>query len=186
LKYLKGRARSTPHLFQSDTDAGYADQMTLDVSGMEPQVACPHSPDHVKPLSHMIGAKINVATIASCSNGRLEDLHAAAQILRGRKVHPDVRMIVSPASQRIYGQAMEDGTFDVFLKAGVLISHSTCGPCLGVQGVVLGDGDVCIGTLPRNMKGRLGSPNAEIYLANPAVVAASAIKGEIADPGEFL
>jgi len=186
LKYLKGRARSTPQLFQSDTDAGYADQMTLDVSDMEPQVACPHSPDHVKPLSHIRGAKINVATIASCSNGRLEDLHAAAQILKGRKIHPDVRMIVSPASQRIYGQAMEDGTFDVFLKAGVLISHSTCGPCLGVQGVVLGDGDVCIGTLPRNMKGRLGSPKAEIYLANPAVVAASAIKGEIADPGEFL
>ena len=186
LSYLKGRARGTPQLFQSDEDATYADRITLDVSEMEPQVACPHSPDNVKPLAHVLGAKIHVATIASCSNGRLEDLQIAARILKGRKVHPNVRMIVSPASQRIYSQAMEDGTFSVFLKAGVLISHSTCGPCLGVQGVVLGDGDVCIGTLPRNMKGRLGSPKAEIYLANPAVVAASAIKGEIADPREFL
>ena len=110
----------------------------------------------------------------------------AAQILKGRKVHPDVRMIVSPASQKIYQEAMEDGTFSILLKSGVLIGHATCGPCHGGQLVILGEGEVCIGAVPRNMQGRMGSPQADIYSANPAVVAASAIKGVIADPREFL
>ncbi len=185
-KYYEGRARSTPQLFQSDAQAEYAERITLDVSNMEPQVACPHSPDNVKPLSKVLGTKITVATVSSCSNGRLEDLHVAAQILKGRKIHPDVRMIVSPASQKIYGEALEDGTFSTLLKAGVVIGHSTCGPCSGSQLVVLGDGEVLIGSVPRNMQGRLGSMKSEIYSANPAVVAASAIKGVIADPKEYL
>lgn len=185
-QYLKGRARQTPLIFQSDPDSQYAEKITLDVSSMEPQVACPHAPDNVKPLSQVLGTKINVATISSCSSGRLEDFHMAARILKGRKVHSDVRMIVSPASQRIYAQALEDGTFSALIKAGVVIGHSTCGPCHGNQLVCLGDGEVCIGSVPRNMQGRLGSPNSEVYSANPAVVAASAIKGAIADPKEFL
>jgi 3-isopropylmalate/(R)-2-methylmalate dehydratase large subunit len=184
--YLKGRARRTFQLFQSDPQAEYAETLSLDVSEFEPQVACPHSPDNVKPLSQVLGTKINVATVSSCSGGRLEDLHVAAQILKGRKVHPDVRMIVSPASQKIYQEAMEDGTFSILLKSGVLIGHATCGPCHGGQLVILGEGEVCIGAVPRNMQGRMGSPQADIYSANPAVVAASAIKGVIADPREFL
>jgi 3-isopropylmalate/(R)-2-methylmalate dehydratase large subunit len=184
--YLKGRARGPFQFFQSDQDAKYAETITFDVSSLEPQVACPHSPDNVKPLPQVLGKKINVATISSCSGGRLEDLHIAARILAGRKVHPDVRMIVSPASQTIYREAMEDGTFSTLLKAGALVTHSTCGPCHGGELVVLGDGEVCIGSIPRNMEGRLGSPKAEIYSANPAVVAASAIEGAIADPKDFL
>ena len=184
--YLKGRARGDYQFFQSDPDAEYADTIRLEVSRFEPQVACPHSPDNVKPLSQVLGTKINIATVSSCSGGRLEDLRVAAHILKGRKVHPEVRMVVAPASQKIYQEAMKDGTFSTLLEAGVLIGHATCGPCHGGQLVVLGKGDVCIGSLPRNMQGRMGSPESEIYSANPAVVAASAIKGVIADPREFL
>jgi 3-isopropylmalate/(R)-2-methylmalate dehydratase large subunit len=185
-QYVAGKTRRVPQFFQSDPGAEYVERITFDVSSLEPQVACPHSPDNVKPLSGVLGKKINVATIASCSGGRLEDLHAAARILKGKKIHPDVRMIVSPASQRIYAEAVEDGTISQLLKSGVLVGHCTCGPCLGSELVVLGDGEVCIGSLPRNMKGRLGSSRSEVYTANPAVVAASAIKGAIADPREFL
>ncbi len=185
-QFLKGRARRGYQVLRSDPEAEYKEKITLDASTFEPQVACPHSPDNVKPLSQVLGTKIHVATIASCSSGRLEDLHVAARILKGRKVDPNVRMIVSPASQTIYRQAMEDGTFGIFLDAGVLVAHSTCGPCHGGELVILGDGEVCIGSLPRNMQGRLGSPKSEVYLANPAVVAASAVKGVIADPREFL
>jgi 3-isopropylmalate/(R)-2-methylmalate dehydratase large subunit len=184
--YLKGRARRGYEVFRSDPDAEYTERIVLDVSTLEPQVACPHSPDNVRPLSHVLGKKIQVATIASCSSGRLEDLHVAAEILKGRKVDPNVRMIISPASQTIFRQAMEDGTFATLMEAGVLISHSTCGPCHGGELVILAEGEICIGSLPRNMQGRLGSPKSEVYLANPAVVAASAIKGAIADPREFL
>jgi 3-isopropylmalate/(R)-2-methylmalate dehydratase large subunit len=184
--YLKGRTKRTFQTFQSDPQAEYVDTIKLEVSKFEPQVACPHSPDNVKPLSQVLGTKIHVATVASCSGGRLEDLHAAARILEGRKVHPDVRMIVSPVSQKVYQEAMEDGTFSTFIKAGALVAHATCGPCIGIQLVLLGDGEVCIGSVPRNMQGRMGSPKSEIYSANPAVVAASAIKGAIADPREFL
>jgi 3-isopropylmalate/(R)-2-methylmalate dehydratase large subunit len=184
--YVKDRAKRTFEIFQSDPDAEYTEQITLDASTLEPQVACPHSPDNVKPLSKVLGTKINVATISSCASGRLEDFHVAAQILNGRKVHPDVRMIISPASQRVYAQAIDDGTFSTLAKAGVVIGPSTCGPCHGGQLVVLGDGEVCIGSVPRNMQGRLGSSKSEVYSANPAVVAASAIKGVIADPRELL
>jgi 3-isopropylmalate/(R)-2-methylmalate dehydratase large subunit len=184
--YLKGRAKSPFQIFQSDAQAEYVDTIALDVSAFEPQVACPHAPDNVKPLSQVLGTKIHVATVSSCSGGRLEDLRAAARVLKGRRVHPDVRMIVAPASQRIYREAMEDGTFSTLLEAGVMIGHATCGPCHGGQLVVLGDGEVCIGSVPRNMKGRMGSVESEIYSANPAVVAASAVKGSIADPREFL
>ncbi len=171
---------------QSDRRAGYAEEISFDVARLEPQVACPHSPDNVKPLSQVLGRKIHVATVASCSNGRLEDLHVAASILNGRKVHPDVRMIVSPASQKIYAEAARDGTISTLVSAGVVLGHPTCGPCYGGQLSGLGDGEVLIGSIPRNLQGRQGSPKAEIYSANPAVVAASAIEGVISDPREFL
>ncbi len=184
--YMQGRARKTPIYHQSDADAVYADRITLDVSSLEPHVACPHTPDNVKPLSQLLGTKIQVATVSTCANGRLEDLHMAAEILKGRKVHPEVRMVVSPASQKIYGEALDDGTFSTLQKAGVVIGHASCGPCNGSQLVVLGDDEVCIGTVPRNFIGRLGSKKSYVYSANAAVVAASAIKGSIADPREFL
>jgi len=184
--FMKDKTRRTPIYHQSDPDAEYADHIILDVANLEPQVACPHTPDNVKPVSQLLGTKIQVATIATCANGRLEDLHLAAKIMKGRKVHPDVRMIISPASQKIYGQALEDGTFSTLQKSGAVIAHSSCGPCNGSQLVILGDDEVCIGSVPRNFKGRLGSKKSFVYSANPAVVAASAIKGVIADPREFL
>ena len=173
-------------VFRATREAEYAEKISLDVSTLEPQVACPHSPDNVKPLSQVLGRQVHVATVASCSNGRLEDLHVAARILKGRRVHPDVRMIVSPASQRIYAEAVQDGTISSLLASGVVVGHSTCGPCYGGQLSGLGDGEVLIGSIPRNLQGRLGSPQSEIYSANPAVVAASAIEGVISDPKEFL
>lgn len=184
--YLEGRAKKKGQFFQSDPDAEYFDHITFNVADLEPQVACPHSPDNVKPLSEVLGKEVSVATIASCSNGRVEDFHIAAKILKGRKIHPGVRMIVAPASQKIFAQLMADRTLSTLLESGVLIGPSTCGPCHGGQLVILGDGEACIGSLPRNMQGRLGSPKSDVYLANPAVVAASAIKGVISDPKEFL
>lgn len=184
--YLKGRAKRPGQFFQSDPDAEYSEKITFDVSDLEPQVACPHSPDNVKPLAEVLGTKISVATIASCSNGRLEDLQIAAKILKGKKIHPDVRMIVAPASQKIFAQAIADGTLATLVESGVVIGPPTCGPCHGGQLVILGDGEVCIGSLPRNMQGRLGSLKSDVYSANPSVVAASAIKGVISDPKEFL
>ena len=188
--YLAGRKREPSQPIesdlQSDRGAAYGEEISLDVSGLEPQVACPHSPDNVKALSQVLGRKIDVATVASCSNGRLEDLHVAATILKGRNVHRDVRMIVSPASQKIYAEAVRDGTIGTLVGAGVVVGHPTCGPCYGGQLSGLGDGEVLIGSIPRNLQGRLGSPKSEIYSANPAVVAASAIRGVISDPREFL
>jgi 3-isopropylmalate/(R)-2-methylmalate dehydratase large subunit len=188
--YLAGKKRETSQPLesdlQSDRGATYGEEISMDVSMLEPQVACPHSPDNVKPLSQVLGRKIDVATVASCSNGRLEDLHVAATILNGRNVHRDVRMIVSPASQKIYAEAVRDGTISTLVSAGVVVGHPTCGPCYGGQLSGLGDGEVLIGSIPRNLQGRLGSPKSEIYSANPAVVAASAIRGVISDPREFL
>jgi homoaconitate hydratase family protein len=186
LDYVKPRAKSSFQVFQSDPDASYEEVTEVDVSEMEAQIACPHSPDNVKPLSQVAGTKVNVAFIGSCTNGRLGDLRTAAQILKGRKVHPGVRLTVSPASQSIYNQAMAEGLFSTLSEAGALIAPSSCGPCFGGQLVILGEGDVAISSTARNLKGRMGSPGAEIYSANPAVVAASAIAGEIADPKQFF
>ncbi len=186
LAYVKPRARGDFQIFQSDPDASYEETISVEVNSLVPQVACPHSPDNVKDVSEVAGTKVDLAIIGSCTNGRLGDIRTAARILKGRKVHPDVRMVVSPISQRIYKQALDEGLFSILAESGVVIGPSTCGVCHGGQLAVLGDGEVAIAATPRNMRGRMGSKDAEIYLANPAVVAASAITGKITDPKQYM
>lgn len=186
IAYLKERTTKDYDILKSDPDAEYSEILTLDVSKLEPQVACPHSPDNVKSISEVEGIKIDQAVIGSCTNARIEDLRIASEIMEDRKVHPMVRMIVSPASTRIFKRALREGMLSVLADAGALICHSTCGPCYGAQLGVLASGEVCITSTPRNMMGRMGSPEAKVYLANPATIAASAIMGEITDPRKFL
>jgi len=186
LNYIKPRARKQFELFTSDIQAEYKEVVRIDASGLSPLVSCPHAPDNVKEVTEVAGTKINTAVIGTCANGRLGDIRAAAKILDSRKVHPNVRLTISPASQKIYKQALDEGLLGTLLEAGALIAPSTCGPCYGAQLVVLGDGDVAISSGPRNMRGRMGSTKAEIYTANPFVVAASAAAGEIIDPRELL
>jgi 3-isopropylmalate/(R)-2-methylmalate dehydratase large subunit len=165
-----------------DTDAKYARAFNYDISALAPQVACPHAVDNVMPVSQVAGLKIDQALLGSCTNGRLEDLEAAATIIEGRQVHRDVRLLVIPASRRVYLDALKAGYIGIFLKAGALVLNPGCGPCLGGHQGLLAAGEVCISTTNRNFKGRMGSPDSFVYLASPATVAASAIKGEITEP----
>ncbi len=165
-----------------DPDAVYEQVVDIDVTRLEPQVACPHTVDNVKPVRELRGKKINQIVIGSCTNGRLDDLQAAAKILRGRKVASGTRMLVFPASGRIYAQAMNLGYLKTFMEAGAVVMNPGCGPCLGVHEGALGDGEVALSTTNRNFKGRMGNPNSEVYLCSPAVAAASAIRGTITDP----
>jgi 3-isopropylmalate/(R)-2-methylmalate dehydratase large subunit len=168
----------------ADEDAAYAATYTFDVDGMGPQVACPENPGNVKPVEEVAGTKVNVAFLGSCTNARIEDLRAAAEIMKGERLAPGVRMIVSPASQRIHRQAMKEGLADIFMEAGATFANSTCGPCFGGHLGVLAAGEVCISSSNRNYPGRMGSPDARVYLASPLTVAASAVYGEITDPRE--
>ncbi|HPP45000.1 MAG TPA: aconitase family protein, partial [Methanomassiliicoccaceae archaeon] len=157
-------------------------EVEFDVSSLAPQVACPHSVDNVCDVTEVEGTKIEQAVLGSCTNGRLEDLEAAEALLRGRKVHRDVRFIVVPASREIYIEASKRGLLASLATSGAVIVNPGCGPCLGGHQGLLAAGERCISTTNRNFRGRMGSPSAEVYLASPDTVAASAIKGEIADP----
>ncbi len=168
-----------------DSDAGIAETHEVDVSVLEPQVALPHSVDNVKPVSALERIEIQQAVLGSCTNGRLEDLRMAADILRGREVHPNVRLLVIPASWAIYRQALDDGTLAALVDAGGIILNSSCGPCFGAHLGLLASGERCVSSTNRNFQGRMGSSRAEVYLASPATVAASAVKGYIADPREM-
>ncbi len=148
------------------------------------EIACPHTVDNVKPVSQVAGTKVHQVVIGSCTNGRLDDLAIAARILKGRKVASHARMLIFPASARIYRQALGKGYIGVFMRAGAVVMNSGCGPCLGVHEGALGDGEVALSTTNRNFKGRMGNPNSEVYLCSPAVAAASAVTGEITDPRE--
>jgi homoaconitase/3-isopropylmalate dehydratase large subunit len=170
----------------SDNDAKFEKTLDYDVSQIEPQISCPHTVDNVKPLTEVQGTEIHQALIGSCTNGRLDDLQIAANILDGKTIHQNVRLLVIPASQEVYLQAMEDNTMQKFIKAGGLIINPGCGPCLGAHQGILAEGERAIASTNRNFRGRMGSPDSEVYLSSPAVVAASAIKGKIADPREFL
>jgi 3-isopropylmalate/(R)-2-methylmalate dehydratase large subunit len=184
LEYLKGRAKRPFHIYKSDPDAHYEKIIKIDVSKIEPQVAFPHLPENARPISEVGDLKIDQSFIGSCTNGRIEDLRIAAKILKGHQVYPGVRLIIIPATQRIYLQALEEGLIKIFISSGGAVSTPTCGPCLGGHMGVLAEGERAISTTNRNFVGRMGHPKSEVYLANPAIAAASAILGRIANPEE--
>jgi len=187
-KFLEGRTAKPLMPFESlrsDADAAYEKVVDIDVSDLAPQVACPPSVDNVKPASEMSSVQIEQAFIGSCTNGRIEDLRAAAEILKGRKIKEGVRALVIPASQEVYLQALKEGLIEVFTEAGAMVCGSTCGPCLGGHIGLLASGETCISTSNRNFIGRMGSTQANVYLASPATVAASAVTGRITDPREL-
>lgn len=182
--YINDRASRSYKLYEPDKDAHYERVIEYDVSQIEPQVAFPHLPSNTKPLSEVGEVRINQAVIGSCTNGRIEDLQIAADVLKWRKIHPEVRLIVIPGTQEVYLEAMRRGLIEIFIRAGAAVSTPTCGPCLGGYMGVLAAGEKCISTTNRNFLGRMGSPDSEVYLSNPAVAAASAILGRIGGPDE--
>ena len=184
LAYVEPRAKRHYSVYEPDSDAEYVQVIEYNVSAIEPQVALPHSPANTKSVSQVGRVEIEQVVIGSCTNGRLEDLQIAAQILKGKKVHPGVRCIIIPGSQQVYLDALSEGLIEVFVRAGAVVSTPTCGPCLGGHMGVLADGERCVSTTNRNFVGRMGSSKSEVYLANPAVAAASAIIGRIASPDE--
>jgi 3-isopropylmalate/(R)-2-methylmalate dehydratase large subunit len=186
LQYVSQRAKKPWKVYHSDPDAEYSEIYEWDAGKLEPLVAWPYLPSNVHPVSESTHISIDQAFIGSCTNGRIEDLRVAAKILKGRKVHPYVRCIVIPASKKVYMQALREGLIDIFLEAGCVVSVSTCGPCLGGHMGILAEGERCISTSNRNFPGRMGHPKSEAYLANPAVVAASAVLGRIAHPEEVV
>lgn len=185
LSFLRGVTNAELKPIKPDSDAVYERTYHLDVTGLEPQIAVPFTVDNVKPVSQVGEVPINQAVLGSCTNGRFEDLKAAADILKGRKVHPAVRLLVIPASKVVYKQALESGLLSLFLDAGAIICNPSCGPCFGQHMGQLASGEVCIASINRNFKGRMGSPEAKVYLASPVTVAASAIRGKITDPREM-
>jgi len=171
---------------KSDEDAEYAGKISINVSDLEPQIACPHSVDNVKPVKEVEGLEVNQIFLGSCTNGRLEDLRVAAKILKGKKVKSNVRMIVIPASRKILLQALKEGLINIFLEAGCVICNPGCGPCAGAHQGILAPGEICLSTSNRNFKGRMGSVESEIYLASPATAAVTALEGKITDPRRLL
>lgn len=187
-EFLKSRPflRANPREFYSDADANYTQTIQIDISKLEPVIAYPFLPSNGKSISQALkdDLKIDQVFIGSCTNGRLSDLKIASEILKGKKVHQDVRLIITPGTQNIYKEAHKLGYIDILLEAGALISNPTCGACLGGYMGILGDNERCVSTTNRNFVGRMGARNSEVYLANSAVAAISAIKGKIADPRE--
>lgn len=183
-KYLREVAgyKGEIEILRPDADAEYSEIVNIDVTKLEPQIACPHTVDNVKNISEVEGTKIHQVVIGSCTNGRLDDIKIAADILRGNKISRNVRMLVFPASSRIYREALELGYVADLMNAGAVVMNSGCGPCLGVHQGALGDGEVALATTNRNFKGRMGNPIAEVYLSSPAVAAASAVTGVITNP----
>lgn len=183
VEYIKSRTGLPYTLYYSDDNARYVEVKEYDASKIEPTVAFPHLPENTKPARES-GVTIDQVVIGSCTNGRIEDLRIAAKILKGRKVHKDVRLLVIPATQEVYRKALEEGLIDIFIEAEAAVSAPTCGPCLGGHMGILAEGERCVATTNRNFVGRMGHPKSEVYLASPAVAAASAILGRIAHPDE--
>jgi 3-isopropylmalate/(R)-2-methylmalate dehydratase large subunit len=184
IRYLRDVAgvRDEIELVHPDSDAVYEQEIGIDVSRLVPQIACPHTVDNVKPVDAVSGTKVQQIVIGSCTNGRLDDIAAAALTLKGKKVARGTRMLVFPASGRIFQEALDKGYVADLMKAGAVVMNSGCGPCLGVHEGALGDGEVALSTTNRNFKGRMGNPRGEVYLCSPQVAAASALTGEITDP----
>ncbi|MFA6448388.1 MAG: aconitase family protein, partial [bacterium] len=178
-----GRRKAVAH--KSDPDCEYREIIEIDIEGMGPQVACPSLPENVKPVEELRGVRIDQSFVGSCTNGWLPDLRMAAEIIKGRKVHPSVRMIVIPATQRIYMEAMREGLIEIFVEAGAAVSTPTCGPCLGGHMGILAEGEVAVSTTNRNFIGRMGHAKSQVYLSNPAVAAASAVTGTISHPDDL-
>jgi 3-isopropylmalate/(R)-2-methylmalate dehydratase large subunit len=168
--------------FAPDRDATYDRTVTIDAGALEPQIACPHSVDNVKPVSAVAGRKVQQVVVGSCTNGRLDDIAVVAEIVQGKRVAPGTRLLVFPASWRIYADAMRLGYLATLVDAGAVVCNPGCGPCLGVHQGALGDGETALATTNRNFKGRMGNPTADVFLCSPAVAAASAVAGEITDP----
>lgn len=182
LDYIKERSNKKYEIFMTDEDAKSLTTMQINVDDLEPQIACPHNVDNVKPVNEVEGIPIDQIFLGSCTNGRLEDLRIAARILNGKKVSNNVRMLVIPASREVYRAALDEGLMKIFVDAGALVCNPCCGPCLGGHIGLLGPGEVSLSTSNRNFKGRQGSSEAEVYLSSAAVAAASAINGQITDP----
>ena len=184
-EYIKNRAKRPYKFYASDADAGYSQIIEIDAGKLEPQVAFPHLPSNVKGVSKAGKIKIDQSLIGSCTNGRIEDLRMAAKILKKRKAAPHVRLIIAPATPHIYKQAMQEGLLEIFMKADAVITPPSCGACLGGHLGILAAGERAVATTNRNFVGRMGHPKSEVYLASPAVAAASAVLGRIASPEEL-
>ncbi len=185
LRYLREEARVTDDVIEMvlpDADAVYERVVEIDAAKLAPQIACPHTVDNVKPVDAVVGTRVHQVVIGSCTNGRLDDIEVAARILKGRRVAKGTRMLVFPASGRIFQEAIERGYVSELMKAGAVVMNSGCGPCLGVHEGALGDGETALSTTNRNFKGRMGNPTSDVYLCSPAVAAASALTGVITDP----
>jgi 3-isopropylmalate/(R)-2-methylmalate dehydratase large subunit len=180
-----GRPKDFRKLFP-DPDAIYESAVSIHARELKPTIACPHQVDHIKTIDEIGEVKVNQVYLGTSCNGRLEDFQIAAMILKGKKIHPHTRMIVTPGSRRVYLEALKDGTMEALIEFGALTMPPGCGACVGLHEGVLGDGEVCLATQPRNFKGRMGSPKSFIYLGSPAVAAATAIEGKIADPRKYL
>lgn len=185
-EYIGERAKRPYKIFRSDPDADYAEVRTYDVTKIGPQVALPHLPSNTRPVDQLADISIDQSVIGSCTNGRIEDLRSAAKVLKGNRVAPYVRLIIIPATQQIYLQALQEGLLEVFIDAGGVISTPTCGPCVGGHMGVLAKGERAISTTNRNFIGRMGDSGSEVYLSNPAVAAASAVAGRIVHPEEVV
>lgn len=185
-EYVEGRSKKNFQDIWADPDAEYAACHSIDLDEIEPMIAVPHSPGNVKLIKDVRGVKIDQAFLGSCTNGKISDLRIAAKVLKGHRIHPDVRLIVTPASQEVYLQAMEEGLLKQFIESGALVTNPTCGACIGGHMGILADGETCISASNRNFVGRMGSTKSFVYLASPEAVAAASITGEITDPREFM
>ncbi|MDO5348308.1 MAG: 3-isopropylmalate dehydratase large subunit [Lachnospiraceae bacterium] len=186
IRYMMEHSKRNFTVYEADADAEYEAVYTIDLSQLKPTVAFPHLPENTKTIDQVGDIKIDQAVIGSCTNGRMDDMRAAAQILKGRKVAKHVRCIVIPATQAIYLQSMKEGLLEIFIEAGAVVSTPTCGPCLGGYMGILAAGERCISTTNRNFVGRMGHVDSEVYLASPAVAAASAVTGKISCPCELM
>ncbi len=186
IQYVRERTNEQFTPLKSDPDADFEKTYEIDASRLEPQIAIPPRVDNVKPVSELGDVEIDQGFIGTCTNGRLDDLRAAAEILRGRKVREGVRLVIIPGSQEVYRKALEEGLIRIFVEAGAIVGGPGCGPCIGISRGVLADDEICISAANRNFVGRMGSPKSKVYLASPATVAASAITGRITDPREVV
>jgi len=186
IQWINSKTEKKYEIIKSDSDANYEKIINYNISELEPQIACPHTVDNVKSVSEVKGTRINQALIGTCTNGRIEDLKIASEVLKGRKISKNTRLLVFPASMEVYAEAMELGIFQELVKSGAVIMNPGCGPCLGAHEGVLAPGEICLSTANRNFKGRMGCKEAEVYLASPATVASSALCGEITDVRGYL